>query len=417
MKKENFIKFLNGSLAKESQYISEKNSFAQQNLDYQTEMFIQDKIKIFSSSFSQENSPKKYKFSHKKYKAHFFNSYFNDVMADKTQDYFIYQANKRCKYSMVYTRVLSRSTCRELRETLLDNYLHTKEIFEKIIPKTIKQNPFHLFEINSINVNFCLSKFILHRDPFLSSLSTKDPKIRMSFEEAKTKKKRVGKRGFTYMKGGLGGIGGIQRRSFLGSSNESELLRRLSKANIDFKLPFKKILERPSEECHIDGQLEKENVPKKKKPKSKPKRNNNPPQKVMLGASDMDLYMCLNKTRGLLTEKKKKLTLPEEKLYFCIQEQNFEEFRNIYSMNNIDNKFRFSRGNTLLHFAVKSNYYNFVDFLLKNQASPNIQNDNGDTALHVACKEKCYSIIDLLLKYKVDESIKNKEGCIAWQYI
>lgn len=67
-------------------------------------------------------------------------------------------------------------------------------------------------------------------------------------------------------------------------------------------------------------------------------------------------------------------------------------------------------GVTPLHIAAQEGHVDIVDYLLSNQADPNIKNKDGETPLHLAAQEGHDKIVRSLLSNQADQNIKNKDG-------
>ena len=69
-----------------------------------------------------------------------------------------------------------------------------------------------------------------------------------------------------------------------------------------------------------------------------------------------------------------------------------------------------SQGITPLHFAIKMNYPEIVEFLLANGANVNTATENGWTPLHIAADSILKKMVETLLKHKADVNAKTKDG-------
>lgn len=88
-----------------------------------------------------------------------------------------------------------------------------------------------------------------------------------------------------------------------------------------------------------------------------------------------------------------------------VEQNDLEQFKENLDMDSIEeldeNK------NTILHYCVDMNKYEFVDTLLYNGADPNTKNKEGNTALHIAAQKNYGKIMELLLEFGGDLEIKN----------
>lgn len=68
-------------------------------------------------------------------------------------------------------------------------------------------------------------------------------------------------------------------------------------------------------------------------------------------------------------------------------------------------------GNTALHYAVKNDLYDVVQFLVNTcRVNINICNKMGNSVLHVAALNNRRKIVELLVAAKIDVLKENKEG-------
>jgi ankyrin repeat protein len=74
-----------------------------------------------------------------------------------------------------------------------------------------------------------------------------------------------------------------------------------------------------------------------------------------------------------------------------------------YLLNQPQEKFGF----TLLYIAVVNKNYNLCEFLLENNADPNLKNIYGETPLHQAIEIENNKIINLLLEKGADPNATN----------
>ena len=65
---------------------------------------------------------------------------------------------------------------------------------------------------------------------------------------------------------------------------------------------------------------------------------------------------------------------------------------------------------TLLSLSVIENRYEFIHFLLKNGADPNVLYLNDNSVLHYACQNSNINIVKLLCDYGANINSKNKHG-------
>jgi ankyrin repeat protein len=82
--------------------------------------------------------------------------------------------------------------------------------------------------------------------------------------------------------------------------------------------------------------------------------------------------------------------------------EGFKENLDMDSIEELDEK-----RNTILHYCVDMDKYDFVDALLYNGADPNVKNREGNTSLHIAAQRNYGKIMELLLEFGGDLDIKN----------
>lgn len=82
--------------------------------------------------------------------------------------------------------------------------------------------------------------------------------------------------------------------------------------------------------------------------------------------------------------------------------EGFKDNLDMDSMEELD-----GNKNSILHYCVEMNKYEFVDALLYNGADPNLKNREGNTPLHIAGQKNCAKIMELLLEFGGDLEIKN----------
>jgi ankyrin repeat protein len=102
-------------------------------------------------------------------------------------------------------------------------------------------------------------------------------------------------------------------------------------------------------------------------------------------------------------------------LKFYIQDNYLQKFKEVFEKSNINIDQKDGNQDTLLIIAVKSNRYEFVEYLLTNQADVNIQDSEFNSALHHALRNKFFRISNLLISKRADEYLKNIRGHTAWQ--
>ena len=67
-------------------------------------------------------------------------------------------------------------------------------------------------------------------------------------------------------------------------------------------------------------------------------------------------------------------------------------------------------GRTALHYAVESENFTLVNFLLENNVNVNAATFSGNTPLHVAAGRRLKEIVALLMAYGANPAIANGEG-------
>ena len=73
-----------------------------------------------------------------------------------------------------------------------------------------------------------------------------------------------------------------------------------------------------------------------------------------------------------------------------------------------------SEGETALHFAVKHNNIDLIEFLLFKNINANIQSiKTGDTALHLAAERENIFVLTMLIHHGADTRVVNKKGELA----
>lgn len=103
-------------------------------------------------------------------------------------------------------------------------------------------------------------------------------------------------------------------------------------------------------------------------------------------------------------------------LYIDIIEVDYPNvFRRLINQTNYNDD-----GMTLLHLAASNGSIEYVEFLLKHGANPNIFNINGDTPLHLIVKSKqskriILDIVKILIDYGASFEIRNNDGYTARQ--
>jgi ankyrin repeat protein len=112
-----------------------------------------------------------------------------------------------------------------------------------------------------------------------------------------------------------------------------------------------------------------------------------------------------------------------DKLFNGVQSDNpqvvIEYFKNIYKKYNIDiNNIRDIQGNTILHYAAESNYYDIVEFLLKNGAIFNATNKLNKTAESIIKHQDTINLLKSINEmFESTNSIYQKEKKVNMQII
>lgn len=105
----------------------------------------------------------------------------------------------------------------------------------------------------------------------------------------------------------------------------------------------------------------------------------------------------------------------EEKIYEAASQGKLEEIVFLYSSASIiDVNFHAKNGETALYIAAKNGHIEVVNYLLKNEADPNLHS-NGYTPFHSVCganikTESCLEIIKSLIKSKANPLAKTSDG-------
>lgn len=81
-----------------------------------------------------------------------------------------------------------------------------------------------------------------------------------------------------------------------------------------------------------------------------------------------------------------------------------------YVISQKDVNVRYTRGNTLLHYAANRGYRDIVELLLKKGAGINAQDNDNRTPLHEAMAYRRYDVARYLVDHGADTSLKNKDG-------
>ena len=81
-----------------------------------------------------------------------------------------------------------------------------------------------------------------------------------------------------------------------------------------------------------------------------------------------------------------------------------------YVVSQKDVNVRYSKGNTLLHYAANRGYLNIVELLLKKGADINARDNDDRTPLHEAMAYRRYDVARYLVEHGADTSLKNKDG-------
>ena len=88
-----------------------------------------------------------------------------------------------------------------------------------------------------------------------------------------------------------------------------------------------------------------------------------------------------------------------------IEKNDLEGFKENLDMDSVEEVDE--QKNTILHYCVDMDKYDFIDALLYNGADPNAKNKEGNTPLHIAAEKNYGKIMDLLLSFGGDLEIKN----------
>jgi ankyrin repeat protein len=101
-----------------------------------------------------------------------------------------------------------------------------------------------------------------------------------------------------------------------------------------------------------------------------------------------------------------------------IKKQNLDEIDKLIKENPLIINVSGHSGNTLLHYAVKSNNYEIVKLLISYGENVNVINNNNNSLLHFACYNQNTEIAQLLLQsgFYIDIDLKNKHNDTALFY-
>lgn len=98
-----------------------------------------------------------------------------------------------------------------------------------------------------------------------------------------------------------------------------------------------------------------------------------------------------------------------EKLFAVIEENNFEELRNLGEISDIVNE-KNEYNNASLHYAVLKGNIRIIRLLLEKGVDPNIQGRSEIIPLYYATLKSFQEVISLLLEKGADPSIKDDFG-------
>ena len=130
---------------------------------------------------------------------------------------------------------------------------------------------------------------------------------------------------------------------------------------------------------------------------------------------NMTKESALYRTVEIKMKMKQKLKTIQDILFFLIEENNKIEFQTLIEKYSVDINTTDKKLNTFLIFAVQTDNYDIVNYLIEKGAKINLQNVYGNTALHYAILNKNFKIVDLLIKNGANEGIINKFGFTPYQ--
>ena len=139
-----------------------------------------------------------------------------------------------------------------------------------------------------------------------------------------------------------------------------------------------------------------------------------------------DFFSTLNKDIILIQTNKIKSNYLEsigndmyQKLFFYIEEHNISYIKKAIDDNiaNININHQDSKGNTFLNNAVRFNFDEIIEFLLRLGANPNLGNKELNYPLHYALSAKKFEIANLLINYGALEDVTNVDRLNPWQCV